>query len=112
MATEMRDQRTHSDSVVARAALSGVAQRFRNAKVVAMNLCLAQTRRGLFHFLVEVFENRLNRAHDERQAGKSKSDHHPEPRVRCLDTEWLQVVTNPSVGRINCGERDSGDRGG
>ena len=42
----------------------------------------AQARRGLFELAVEIFEHRLHRAHDERQADEGQRDDDAEPRER------------------------------
>ena len=66
---------------------------------------------GFFQFRVEVFENRLHRPHDERQADERQRDENAELRVGDFDAERRQQLPDPAVVRIQRRQRDAGDGG-
>ncbi|ABA49583.1 hypothetical protein BURPS1710b_2014 [Burkholderia pseudomallei 1710b] len=60
---------------------------------------------------LEILENGLHGAHDERQADEGQRDEHAERRERDLDPERREIAADPAVLRVDGRERDARDRG-
>ena len=71
-----------------------------------------EARGGLLDLGIEVAQDRLHGAHDERQADEGERHDHAERRVGDLDPERLEPAADPAVVGVDRGERDAGDRGG
>ncbi|SOY47396.1 conserved hypothetical protein [Cupriavidus taiwanensis] len=71
----------------------------------------AEAGRGLFQFLLDIFEHRLHRAHHERQADKGQRHHHAQRRERDLDAERFEVAADPAIAGEQRGQRDARHRG-
>ena len=72
----------------------------------------AQRLRGLFELLFQVFQHRLHGAHDKRQADERQRDQNTQRRERDLDPHFGERLSQPAIGGINGGERDTCDRSG
>ena len=66
---------------------------------------------GFLQFLVEIFEHRLHRAHDERQADEDQRDKDAERREGDPDAERRQQAADPAGFGVERRQRDAGDRG-
>ena len=56
-----------------------------------------ETGRGFLQFRVEVFQDRLHGAHDERQTDEGQRHENAELRVGDLDAERFQPLADPAV---------------
>ena len=54
----------------------------------------------------------MKRAYDERKADKDHRENYPRWRIGNLDAGLHEPVAQPAVGRIECCQRDAGDRRG
>jgi hypothetical protein len=65
----------------------------------------AEAGRGFFDFYIEIFENRLEGADDERQPDESECNEYAERSKR--NFKWSEQAADPAIGRIDRGQRDS-----
>src|SRR5262245_14385472 len=70
----------------------------------------AQQRGRFFHFLVELFQYRLDRPHHKWQAHKDKRDQHAQRRESDADPDLREEIAQPAIGRVELGEGDAGYR--
>jgi hypothetical protein len=72
----------------------------------------AERRRRLLQLRFQFVQDRLDRAHDERQANEREGEPDADRRIGHLDTKGLQVLPDPAGPCVDGGQRDAGDRGG
>ena len=71
----------------------------------------AQTRGRLFELAIEILQNRLHGAHDERQSDERQRDDDSQPRESNVNSERRERATEAAVRRVDRRQRDAGDRG-
>ena len=64
----------------------------------------------LLELRVELLEDGLDGAHDEREADERQREDDAERRERDLDAERLEEPADPAVARVERREREAGDR--
>ncbi len=65
---------------------------------------------GFLHIAAQILDDRLHTAHHKRQTDEGKCHHDSEARKHYVDAERVKVSPEPSVRRIERGQRDACDR--
>ncbi len=71
----------------------------------------AEQRRGFLDILLDLFQHRLDGAHDEGKADKDQRDHDAERRVGDLQAHGGGDGPDDTVGRVDRGHGDAGHGG-